>query len=102
MDEDANLPPEKLLESFFLEEGFSSFKSWCRSDQVIIDFSEILFNDNPSNTPSFAFANDNTDVWDKLLINFSGLKVRPTFDQVVQILSAVQEILDIGGDDREV
>ena len=104
MDEDASLPPEKLLEYFFLEDNLASFMPGCLLDDDMINILEGDFYSDLSNDSLIDSKNtdENIDTYDKLFINFSKLEVRPTFDQVVQIISAVHEILGIGGDDGEV
>jgi hypothetical protein len=98
MDEDISLPPEKSLECFFLDEGLSLFRPGCLREQGIADILEGALHADLSNISSLEF--DDIDMYDKLFIDFSGLEVRPTFDQVVHIISAVREVLGIGGDDR--
>jgi hypothetical protein len=104
MDEDANLPPEKLLEYFFLEDNLASFTPGCLLDEDMINILEGDFYSNLSNDSHLNFKNtdESTDICDKLFINFTRLEVRPTLDQIVQIISAVREILGIVGDDGEV
>jgi hypothetical protein len=100
MDEDAKIPPEKLLEFFFLDESLNSFKPGCLSEEGMINFLEGAFYSDLSNDSYIDFENtdENTDICDKLFIDFSKYEVSPTFAQIVQIIWAIREILDIGGD----